>query len=59
MSITVNLKRTADFTGLVISPALAPETLSPETAGKESGEVRAVGGKTLLSLGAQKNYPRR
>jgi leucyl aminopeptidase len=54
MSITINLKRTADFTGLVISPALAPETLSPETAGKEAGEVRAVGGKTLLSLGAQK-----
>ena len=54
MSITVNLKRTADFTGLVITPVLAPETLSPETAGKEAGEVRAVGGKTLLSLGAQK-----
>ena len=54
MSIKLTLKRTADFTGLVISPALAPETLSPETAGKEAGEVRAVNGKTLLSLGAQK-----
>lgn len=54
MSIKLTLKRAADFTGLVISPTLAPETLSPETAGKEVGEVRAVSGKTLLSLGAQK-----
>jgi leucyl aminopeptidase len=54
MSIKLTLKRTADFTGLVISLALAPETLSPETAGKEAGEVRTVNGKTLLSLGAQK-----
>ncbi|MCJ7434988.1 MAG: leucyl aminopeptidase family protein, partial [Anaerolineales bacterium] len=54
MSIKLTLKRTADFAGLVISPALAPETLSPETAGKDAGEVRAVSGKILLSLGVQK-----
>ena len=54
MSIKLTLKRTADFKGLVISPTLAPETLSLETAGKEAGEVRTVNGKTLLSLGAQK-----
>ena len=54
MNITLTLKRAAGFPGLVISPALAPETLSPETAGKDAGEVRAAGGKILLSLGAQK-----
>jgi len=54
MSIKLSLKRVADFAGLVVSPTLAPETLSPETAGKDAGEVRAVSGKILLSLGAQK-----
>lgn len=54
MNITLTLKRAAGFPGLVISPTLAPEMLSPETAGKDAGEVRAAGGKILLSLGAQK-----
>ncbi len=54
MSITLTLKRSSDFTGLVLTPTLAPEQLSPETAGKDAGDVRTVGGKTLLSLGAQK-----
>ena len=54
MSINVTLKSTADLSGLTITPVPAPETLSPETAGKEAGEVRTVNGRTLLSLGAQK-----
>lgn len=54
MNITLTLKRAAGFPGLVISPTFAPEMLSPETAGKDAGEVRAAGGKILLSLGAQK-----
>jgi leucyl aminopeptidase len=52
--ITLTIKRSTDFTGLLLTPTLAPEQLSPETAGKEAGDVRTVGGKTLLSLGAQK-----
>ena len=54
MSIHITLKQTAGLPGLTITPAPAPESLSPETAGKEAGEVRAVNGRTLLSLGAQK-----
>jgi leucyl aminopeptidase len=53
MSITLSLKRSNDFSGLVISPALAPETVTLETAGKDAGEVRMLGGKAVLSLGAQ------
>ena len=53
MSITINLKASNDFTGLTVSPVLAPETVTLETAGKENGEIRMIGSKALLSLGAQ------
>lgn len=53
MTITLTLKRSADFSGLVISPVLAPENVTLETAGKDVGDVRMLGGKALLSLGAQ------
>jgi leucyl aminopeptidase len=53
MSITLNLKRSTDFSGLTVSPTLAPETVTLETAGKEVGEIRILGGKAVLSLGAQ------
>ena len=53
MSITLSLKPSTDFSGLVIRPALAPETVTLETAGKDVGEIRIIGGKAVLSLGAQ------
>jgi leucyl aminopeptidase len=53
MSITVNLKSATDYTGLVVSPALAPEIVTLETPGKEVGEIRMLGGKAVLSFGAQ------
>jgi leucyl aminopeptidase len=53
MSITISLKQSSDFSGLIISPTLAPETVSLETAGKENGDIRMVGTKALLSLGLQ------
>lgn len=53
MRITVKLKTTTEFSGLTISPAFAPETVTLETAGKEVGEVRMLSGKAVLSLGAQ------
>ena len=53
MSITVNLKTSAEFSGLMISPTLAPEIVTLETTGKEVGEIRMLGGKAVLSLGAQ------
>ncbi len=54
LKLTLAVSPQADFTGLVITPALAPETVTHETAGKEAGEVRNAGGKLLLSLGPQK-----
>lgn len=54
LRLTLTILTQADFTGLVITPVLAPETVTHETAGKESGDIRSVGGKTLLSLGPQK-----
>jgi leucyl aminopeptidase len=53
MSITLNLKRSSDYTGLVISPALAPDTVTLETAGKETGDIRLLASKASLSLGPQ------
>jgi leucyl aminopeptidase len=53
MSIVLNLKPAAAFSGLIIHPALAPETVTLETAGKDVGEVRLLGGKAVLSLGPQ------
>jgi leucyl aminopeptidase len=54
MTINFTLKRSTDFTGLVVVPSLAPETITLETAGKDPGEVRLLGGKAVLSLGGQK-----
>ncbi|RPH63032.1 MAG: leucyl aminopeptidase [Chloroflexi bacterium] len=54
MTINLTLKRSTDFTGLVVVPSLAPETITLETAGKDPGEVRLLGGKAVLSLGGQK-----
>jgi leucyl aminopeptidase len=53
MSITVGLKHSAGFSGLVISPVLAPENVTLETAGKENGDIRLLAGKAILSLGPQ------
>jgi leucyl aminopeptidase len=54
LKLTLTVSTQADFTGLVITPALAPETVTHETAGKETGDIRSVSGQTLLSLGPQK-----
>ncbi len=54
MSITLNLKRSTEYSGLRISPTLAPETVTLETAGKDPGDIRLLGGKAVLSLGSQK-----
>jgi len=51
MSITLSLKRSTAFSGLLVSPKLAPETVTLETAGKEVGEIRLLDGKAVLSLG--------
>jgi len=53
MTITLSLKRSTDFSGLLVSPTLAPETVTLETAGKDVGEIRMLGGKAVLSLGPQ------
>ncbi len=52
MALTVSPQ--TDFMGLVITPALAPEIVTHETAGKETGDIRNAGGQILLSLGPQK-----
>lgn len=54
LKLTLTVSPQADFTGLVITPALAPEIVTHETAGKEIGDIRSLGGQTLLSLGPQK-----
>lgn len=54
LKLTLTLSKQADFSGLVLTPVLSPETVTHETAGKETGDIRSVGGKTLLSLGPQK-----
>lgn len=51
MSITIEIKRAAEFSGLLISPGLAPETVTVDTAGKDPGDIRMVGAKAILSLG--------
>ena len=53
MSITITIKASTDFSGLLIHPALAPEVVTLETAAKDAGEVRMLDGKAVLSLGAQ------
>ncbi len=52
--LTLALSNQAGFSGLVITPVIAPETVTHETAGKEAGEIRTLGGQTVLSLGPQK-----
>lgn len=54
LKLTLTVSPQADFTGLVITPTLAPETVTHETASKEIGDIRSAGGQTLLSLGPQK-----
>jgi leucyl aminopeptidase len=53
MSITIALKHSTEFSGLIISPALAPASITLESAGKDAGEIRMLNGKAILSLGAQ------
>jgi leucyl aminopeptidase len=54
MSIEIKLVNSTAFSGLIVSPALAPETVTLKTAGKETGEIRIIGEKAVLSLGPQK-----
>ena len=53
MTLTLHLQPASAFSGLLVTPALAPETVSLETVGKEVGEIRLINGKAVLSLGAQ------
>lgn len=53
MSIVISLQSSTEFSGLTISPALAPAVITLESAGKDAGEVRVINGKAILSLGAQ------
>lgn len=53
MSIQINLKQPTEFSGLLVTPVLAPETVTLQTAGKEVGEVRLLASKAVLSLGPQ------
>jgi leucyl aminopeptidase len=54
LKLTLTVSKQTDFSGLVITPVIAPETVTHETAGKETGDIRSIGEKTLLSLGPQK-----
>lgn len=54
MSIILSLKHSSAYTGLVIHPTLSPEEVTLETAGKETGDIRMLDGKAVLSLGPQK-----
>ena len=53
MSITLSIKQASLFNGIIVSPEFAPEKVSLETAGKEAGDIRMIGGKAVLSLGMQ------
>lgn len=53
MSIAISIKQASAFNGIVISPELAPEKVSLDTAGKEAGDIRMIGRKAVLSLGMQ------
>ncbi len=53
MSIAINLVNSTTFTGLIINPVLAPETITLKTAGKETGEIRMIDDKAVLSLGSK------
>jgi len=54
LKLTLTLSTQTDYAGPVITPVIAPETVTHETAGKETGDIRNAGGKVLLSLGPQK-----
>lgn len=54
LKLTLPISAQAEFSGLVITPALASETITPQSAGKDVGDVRLVNGRVLLSLGPQK-----
>ncbi len=54
-NIVTRLGKAADFGGgMRASFALAPETVSATSVGKDTGEVRLLDGKAVVSLGAQK-----
>ena len=53
MTLHLNLAPQTGFAGLIVVPAPAPETVTLETAGKETGDIRLLNGKAVLSLGAQ------
>lgn len=52
--LTLTLRVAADPKALTVTPTLAPETVTLETAGKDNGEIRVLHGKAVLSLGLQK-----
>ena len=53
MSILLSIKPANEYSGLMICPTIAPEIVSLQTAGKETGDIRMIGGKAILSLGTQ------
>lgn len=54
LKLTLTLSTPTAFDGLVIRPMLAPETPTPQSAGKDTGDIRLVNDTALLSLGPQK-----
>ncbi|MDX9990770.1 MAG: leucyl aminopeptidase [Anaerolineales bacterium] len=53
MPLTLTLAPQTGFAGLTIVPTVAPETVTLETPGKETGDIRLLNGKAVLSLGPQ------
>ena len=53
MPLTLSLAPQTGFAGLTIVPTAAPESVTLETAGKETGDIRLLNGKAVLSLGPQ------
>ncbi len=53
MPLSLTLAPQTGFAGLIVVPTAAPETVSLETAGKETGDIRLLNGKAVLSLGPQ------
>lgn len=53
MPLTLSLAPQTGFAGLTIVLTAAPETVTLETAGKETGDIRLLNGKAMLSLGPQ------
>ena len=53
MSIKIQVEKKTGFLDLHILPAMAPETVTVQTPGKEPGDIRIIDGKAVLSLGLQ------